>query len=79
MKIEVHLIRGEAKTLFDFSEPGLLKVYFQMGIDQDHLRERCHKAVDPGILDRVIKLYSDEDHPKEMIESGRDMIIRELA
>jgi hypothetical protein len=79
MKIEVHLIRGEAKTLFDFTEPGLLRVYFQMGLPKEHLQDRCNKAVTPEILERVIKLYSDENHPKEMIENGRNMIIRELA
>lgn len=79
MKIEVHLIRGKAETLFDFSEPGLLKVFFQMGVDKQHLEDRCNKAVTPDVLDRVIKLYCDENHPKEMIENGRNMIIRELA
>ncbi len=79
MKIEVHLIRGEAKTLFDFSEPGILRVSFQMGMDKKHLKDRCNTAVTPEILERVVKLYSDENHPKEMVESGRNMIIRELA
>lgn len=50
-----------------------------MGMDKEHLKDRCNKAVTPEILDRVVKLYSDENHPKEMVESGRNMIIRELA
>lgn len=79
MKVEVHLIRGEAKTLFDFSQPGLLRVSIQMGADKSHLTERCTNAIEPQLLDRVIKLWSDPDHPREMIENGRNIIIRESA
>ncbi|MEY4418283.1 MAG: hypothetical protein RIQ88_721 [Actinomycetota bacterium] len=79
MRIEVHLVRGDAVTGFEFPEPGLLKVRIQMGRAEEEVRNHCSKVIEPSILDRVIKLWSDENHPKLMIESGRDLIIRESA
>lgn len=79
MRVEVHLIRGEAVTGFEFPEPGLLKVRIQMGRSEEEVRNHCSKVLQPAVLDRIIKLWCDEDHPKLMVESGRDMIIRETA
>jgi hypothetical protein len=79
MNVELHLMRGQTKTFFDFSEPETLRVVMQMGHDKDHLTQRCGDAVKPEILERIIKLLSDPDAPREMIEDGRNLIIRESA
>ncbi len=79
LDIEVHLIRGETVTGFEFPEPGKLRVLIQMGTPKERVIEHCSKAIDPGLLQRVIKLWTDPDHPRQMIESGRNLIIREIA
>lgn len=79
MQIEIHLKRGTTITSFEFPELGKLKVTIQMGQDREVVENHCSKAIEPSILKRVIKIWCDPDHPKEMIESGRDLIIRDCA
>jgi len=79
LDIEVHLIRGETVTGFEFPEPGKLRVFIQMGTPKELVLEHCSKAIEPVLLQRVIKLWTDPDHPRRMIESGRNLIIREIA
>ena len=79
MQIEVHLIRGDANTVLEFQTDGNLKVSIQMGRPQEEVSEQCSKVVDPVILKRIIRLWCDPDHPRQMIESGRNLIIREIS
>jgi hypothetical protein len=79
LDIEVHLIRGETVTGFEFPEPGKLRVTIQMGLAKEKVVEHCSGAIEPKLLNRVLTLWTDPDYPRQMIESGRNLIIREIA
>ena len=79
LDIEIHLIRGETVTGFEFPEPGKLRVVIQMGMPKEHLVDHCSKAIEPALLQRVLKLWTDPNHPRSIVESGRNLIIRENA
>lgn len=79
MQIEIHLMRGETVTSFEFPEPGKLLVKIQMGLPEQTFRDHCKDAIHPDTMNKVISLWCNPDHPREFEEVGRHLIIRDSA
>ena len=79
MNIEILASRGETVTSLEFSDLGMVRLIVQMGTPENDLKKHLDGALKPEVSSRFISLWSNPDHPREFVELGRNLLIRDCA
>jgi hypothetical protein len=77
MKIEILAKKGPTLTSFELREPGILRVVLQMGTPRDAIQTACTGVLHEQVLNRVIRLWAENDCERGFLEQGRHLLISE--
>jgi len=77
MKIEILAKKGPTLTSFELREPGILRVVLQMGTPRDAIQASCAGVLHEQVLQRVIRLWAENDCERDFLEQGRHLLISE--
>jgi hypothetical protein len=77
MKIEILAKKGPTLTSLELREPGILRVIIQMGTPKEAIIETCSGVLHEQVLNRVIRLWAENDYERDFLEQGRHLLISE--
>jgi hypothetical protein len=77
MKIEILAMKGPTLTAFELREPGILRVILQMGTPKEDIEKSCHGVLHEQVLNRVLRLWAENELDRDFLEQGRHLLISE--
>jgi len=77
MKIEILAKKGPTLTSLELREPGILRVVIQMGTAKEAIIETCSGVLHEQVLNRVTRLWAENDCERDFLEQGRHLLISE--